>query len=238
MAAVDDEHTGVRIAGWSGLLALAITAAEFPLWWVDDRVPPFWQAAAFAEFAARHTTLYLTRTVMDLAIFGLLLVFFGGLRLVFVRTRPALEWLATTMFGVALVYVAVTLVADALTASVGLDTADGHADPTVIRALNEASVLLFGSVGISLLVLLLILASALVLATAALPRWIAWLGFAAAACDLAFVPTIYFGTDFNRGLYVAAGDGPAAIAPGAFLLWVACVAVGMVRLRSGPGAAQ
>ncbi|MFO0634128.1 MAG: hypothetical protein U0168_14880 [Nannocystaceae bacterium] len=228
--AVEDLR-GVRVAGWLGLLALAITAAEFPLWFVDDRVPPFWQAAAFAEFVGRHGTLYLSRTVMDLAIFGLLLVFFGGLRQLFVRTRPACEWLATTMFGVALVYIAVTLVADALTASIGLDVADGHPDPTVIRALNEASVLLFGSVGISLLVLLLVLGSVLVLVTAALPRWLAWLGFAAAACDLAFVPTIYRGTDFNAGLYVAAGDGPAAIAPAAFLVWVACIAVGMARAR-------
>src|SRR5689334_9945345 len=66
------ELVGVRVGGAMGVLACLVGFAEFPLWFVGESMPRFWDAAAFAAFAARHGTLYLTRTLMDLLIFGLL----------------------------------------------------------------------------------------------------------------------------------------------------------------------
>lgn len=100
----------------------------------------------------------------------------------------------------------------------------------MIRALNESTILLFGSVGAFLAATILTLNGVLVLLTRALPRWTGWLGLASAAVNLAFVPTLYFGNDFRRDS-TASSDGPAATAPLAFVLWLVTTAVFMARRR-------
>lgn len=225
-------HTNsVRIAGVFGVMACAIALAEFPLWFMGASMPQFWETTAFSEFVTQHSTLYLTRTLMDLFIFSLLLVFFGGFRHLIIITQAADEWLATTFFGLATVYIALTLVSDSLTGSIALDTVGGKADPTVIRALNESTILLFGSAGISLVATMLVVAGILILRTKALPRWTGWFAIATALWNLAFVPTMYFGTDFTR-FYSAAGDGPAAAAPFPFIIWIVATAICMIRKSS------
>lgn len=193
-------------------------------------MPQFWETTAFSEFATRHSTLYLTRTLMDLFIFSLLIVFFGGFRHLIVITKASYEWIATIFFGIGTVYTALTLVSDSLTGSIALDTFGGKADPTVIRALNESTVLMFGSVGIFLIATMMVVAGILILRTNAIPRWTGWLALATAVWDLAFVPTMYFGTDFTR-FYSAAGDGPAAAAPFPFIIWIVATAICMTRKR-------
>jgi hypothetical protein len=220
----------VRIAGVCGLIACVIGLAEFPLWFVGGTMPQFWDAPAFSEFAAQHSTLYLTRTFMDMFIFSLLVMFFGGFRNLIIITQASYEWLATIFFGIGMVYTALTLVSDSLAGSIALDTIGGKADPTVIRALNESTILMFGSVGIFLIATLLIVAGTLVLRTNALPRWTGWLAFASAVWNLAFVPAMYFGTDFTK-FYTAAGEGPAAAAPFSFIIWIVVTAIYMTRKR-------
>ena len=99
------KHFGMGLHPLPFITRYVITGfiAEFPLWFVGDAMPPFWEAEAFARFVERNSTLYLTRTMMDLIIFGLLLVFFGGFRHLIVLARASEEWLATTFFGVAIV---------------------------------------------------------------------------------------------------------------------------------------
>ena len=127
-------------------------------------------------------------------------------------------------------YTALTLVSDSLTGSIALDTVGGRADPTVIRALNESTVLMFGSVGIFLIATMMAVAGILILRTKALPSWTGWLALATAVWDLAFVPTMYFGTDFTR-FYSGAGDGPAAAAPFPFIIWIVASANCMMKKR-------
>lgn len=218
----------VRIAGVLGLIACAIGLAEFPLWFMGGSMPQFWETSAFSDFATRHSTLYLTRTLMDLFIFGLLIFFFGGFRNLIVITQASYEWLATIFFGIGMVYTALTLVSDSLSGTIALDTFGGKADPTVIRALNESTVLMFGSVGIFLIATMMVVAGILILRTNAIPRWTGWLALAIAFWDLAFVPAMYFGTDFTR-FYSAAGDGPAAAAPFPFIIWIVATAICMIR---------
>lgn len=221
---------GVRIAGVLGVLACAIALVEFPLWFIGESMPQFWDATAFSEFVARHSTLYLTRTLMDLFIFSLLIIFFGGFRHLIVMTQASYEWLATTFFGIAVIYIALTLVSDSLAGTVALHTIDGKADPTVVRALNESTLLMFGSVAESLVATMMVVAGILIFRTKALPRWTGWLALFTAVCNLAFVPTMYFGTDFTK-FYSAAGDGPAAAAPLAFVIWIFTTAICMIRKK-------
>ena len=221
----------IHIAGTLGVIACVIAFAEFPLWFVGESMPKFWDATAFSEFVARHSKLYLTRTLMDLFIFSLLIVFFGGFRHLIVITQASYEWLGTTFFGIATTYIALTLVSDSLAGTVALHTIDGKADPTVVRALNESTVLMFGSVAEVLIATMMVVAGILIFCTKALPRWTGWLAFITAVLNLAFVPTMYFGTDFTK-FYSAAGDGPAATAPFAFVIWILATAICMMRKRS------
>jgi hypothetical protein len=168
---------------------------------------------------------------MDMFIFSLLVLFFGGFRHLIVVTEPTREWMATTQFGVAIVYTTLTLVSDFLTGSIALDTSGGRADPTVIRAFNESTILMFGSVGLFLMATMLALAGILILWTKALPRWVGWLAIAFAVWALAFVPTMYFGTDFTV-FYSAAGDGPTAAATFPFIVWILAAATCMSRKRT------
>ena len=227
----DNSLKSVRIAGILGLIACLIAFAEFPLWFVGESMPKFWDAAAFSEFVVRHSSLYLTRTLMDLFIFSLLIVFFGGFRHLIVRTNPSYEWLGTTFFGTAAIYIALTLISDSFAGTIALDTIDGRADPTVIRTLNESTLLLFGSVAEVLVATMMVIAAIMIFNTRALPRWTGWLALIAAVVNLAFVPTMYFGTDFAK-YYSAAGDGPAATAPFIFIIWIFATAICMVRKRS------
>ncbi len=228
---------GVQIAGVFGVIACAVALAEFPLWFMGGSMPHFWETTAFSEFATRHSTLYLTRTLMDLFIFGLLVVFFGGFRHLVVMTDASYEWMATIFFGIGMIYTALTLVSDSLTGSIALDTVGGRADPTVIRTLNESTVLMFGSVGIFLIATMMAVAGILILRTKALPSWTGWLALATAVWDLAFVPTMYFGRDFTR-FYSAAGDGPAGAAPFPFIIWIVGRAICMLKKDSSRTARQ
>jgi hypothetical protein len=168
---------------------------------------------------------------MDLFIFSLLVVFFGGFRNLIVITQPSYEWIATVFFGIGTIYTALTLISDSLTGSIALDTFGGKADPTVIRTLNESTVLMFGSAGIFLIATMMVVAGILILRTNAIPRCTGWLALATAVWNLAFVPTMYFGTDFTR-FYTAAGDGPAAAAPFPFIIWILATAICMIRKRT------
>jgi len=227
----DKSFKSVRIAGSLGLIACLIAFAEFPLWFVGESMPKFWDATAFSEFVARHSTLYLTRTLMDLFIFSLLIVFFGGFRYLIVKTQPSCEWLGTTFFGTAAIYIALTLISDSFAGTIALHTINGKVDPTVVRTLNESTLLLFGSVTEVLVATMMVIAAILIFNTKAIPKWTGLLSLITAVVNLAFVPTMYFGTDFTK-YYSAAGDGPAATAPFMFIIWILVTAICMMKKRS------
>jgi hypothetical protein len=221
----------IRIAGTLGVIACIIAFAEFPLWFVGESMPRFWDETAFSEFVARHNMLYLTRTLMDLFILSLLIVFFGGFRYLIVIKNASYEWLATTFLVVAAIYTTLTLISDSFAGTIGLHTLDEKVNPTVVRTLNESTLLLYGSVTESLIATMMVIAGILIFRTKALPRWTGWLALFAAVWNLAFVPTMYFGTDFTK-FYSAAGDGPAATAPVAFVIWILSTAICMMRKRA------
>jgi hypothetical protein len=95
---------------------------------------------------------------MDLFMFSGLIVFFGRFRHLIVITQASYERIATTFFSIGTVYTALSLVSDFLTGSIALDAVGGKADPAVIRALNESTILMFGSVGIFLIATMMVVA--------------------------------------------------------------------------------
>lgn len=52
----EPDFRSVRIAGAVGLAGCCVALAEFPLWFVGDAIPPFWEAGAFARVVAKNAT--------------------------------------------------------------------------------------------------------------------------------------------------------------------------------------
>jgi hypothetical protein len=219
-----------RWAGISGVLFFVLGIVEFPLWFIGGQVPLFSDEANFGSYVARNSTLFLARTFMDLLILLSLTVFLAGFRHLIRQKHDEYEWAASLFFGIGLIYVAVTLVSDSITGGAALDTVGVVADPTVIRALIEETLLMFGSTGITLAGALLATAAFLILATKVLPRWIGWFALVSAIINFAFIPSMFFGTDPNQfysetGLSVAFGS----VLP--LVIWILLTSILMITKK-------
>jgi hypothetical protein len=215
-----------RWTGAFGVAAFVLVLAEFPLYVSRGPTPLLEDTTKYANFMTKNSGNVLTCVVLDMLIFVGILVFLAGFRHLIRQARADYEWLATLVFGVGLVYTALTLVGDSVMGGQALDTVGGKADPTAIRALADAQFLMFG---LMLLALLLASAGSAILATRALPRWTGWVACAGAIITLVFVPTIYTGTDMN-GFYTATGWGPY-VATFPTLIWIVIVGISMIRKR-------
>ena len=125
-----------------GLVACLIAFVEFPLWMVGGISPSFSDSGAFAAFVTRTGVWWTTRTLMDLVIFILMMFLFAVIRRMIIDRRRDLEWMATLLFGISLVYASLTLIADCVNASMALDAFGARADPTVIRTMVETTLLM------------------------------------------------------------------------------------------------
>ncbi|MEU0397578.1 hypothetical protein ABZ208_33385 [Streptomyces sp. NPDC006208] len=198
-----------------GLAAALLTLVEVPLYFLHSGAPP--------------ASNVLTRILLSLFVCASLLVFLSGLRqLLRQASGPAYEWLVTVAFAAAFLYVGVTLVAHALQAGVVFGADGTPVDPTTEGPLADAATLLYGSVGRVLTALFLAAVGHLVLRTAALPRWAGFSAYVVAAVNLAFVPSLFFGTD-PADFYSAVGWGTTAVIASLQMYWVLAVSV---RLRA------
>lgn len=184
----------------------------------------------FAQSGAPSALNVLTRSLLNLLLCGGFFVFLAGLRHLVRRADPAYDWLASLIFGVGVAYLTVTLVAISLEAGVVLEHPEGTLDPTIHGPLAHGSMLIHGSIGRLLSALLLAAAGYGILRTRALPRWAGRSAGVLAIVNLAFVPSLYFGTDAAR-FYSAVGWGTTALVNGLITYWAA--AVGIAVLRQG-----
>lgn len=168
-----------RWTGAFGIAAGLLLVAAMPLYVVRGTPPPLGDAAAFSAYVTRNNANFLTGVLVDTLYVACFLVFLAGFRHLLRQTRSDYEWASMLVFGVGLVTAAVTLVGDTLIGAAALDTF-GKADPTVVRALAEASLPAFGAIGLIMTALFLASAGYTILATGAAPRWTGWLGYAAA----------------------------------------------------------
>jgi hypothetical protein len=223
-----------RISGISALAAIAVCLVEYPFYFVRGAFPGLSDSAGLVEFTARNAHNIYSCLVLDLVILTGVAVFLGGFRHL-IRTASAQhEWLATIMFGLGMVYITLTLAADALQAGTAIDAQSPSPDATVIRAMNESMLLMYGEVPLFLMGAFMALGSGLAHATRALPAWSAWVGYACAAGCFAFLPAVYVGRPDPMGFYNAAGWGSNALAAGIpIVMWMAVVGILMLRLPAG-----
>jgi uncharacterized membrane protein YeaQ/YmgE (transglycosylase-associated protein family) len=131
-----------RITGLSGIVCVALTFGQFPLWLVGNP-PSVYDGRGFAQHLFDIKNVALTRILMDQGIYVSMLVFAAGLRHLIRQARAASEWIGTLLFGAALGWVAVTVVADGLEGGAVLSTLSGHPDPSAVQALIAGTLLIY-----------------------------------------------------------------------------------------------
>ena len=222
-----------QLSGICALAAIGVFFIEFPFYFV--RVVPITSMAEsykFPEYAFRNGANIMTCVLLDLFILGFFMIFSAGLRHLIRQSDAQQEWLGTLFFGVGLVYVTLTLVADSLQATQVIDALTVPGDPTVIRTLMESLFLMYGSVALFLMALFMAVASFATTVGNALPKWSGWVGYACALSCLVFVPSMYVRHIDMQGFYNPAGLGPEAFASG-FPLAVWMITVGILMIRKG-----
>jgi len=161
----------LRWTGACGVAAGALLLVASPIYLVLGTPPSLGNEALFAAYVTRSHTI--ATKLVDVVYLVGFIVFAAGLRHLIRRVRPDYGWLAALVFGSALVQAASVLVFDALAGGAALDTFT-RSDPSVVRALTEAS-LAMTAFSFLLTALFLVAVSYAILATRALPRWTGWL---------------------------------------------------------------
>ena len=207
-----NDQKNYRIAGVSALASIATCYIEFPFYLVRTAWPGLTASDNLGDFAARNGTNIMCCVFLDFIILTLFMIFMAGVRQLIRRADPQHEWLASLFFGVGLVFVTLTVVADSLQGATVVDAFNPPGDGVVIRAMWESTILMYGTVALWLLAFLMAILSYVTLASGALPRWSAWFGYACALACVAFVPAMFVRHVDMLGFYNPAGLGVEAFA--------------------------
>jgi len=226
-----DDLKIARITGVCGLTCVALTGGQFPLWLVGSS-PSVYDGRAFAQYLFDIKNVAFTRILMDQGIYVSMLVFAAGLRDLIGQARSETEWIGTLLFGAALGWVAVTVVADGLEGGAVLDTLNGNFDPSAVRALIAGTLLIYnGSIAFAITGLFLASAAWATFDSGVLPRWTGWIAVASAVLCAASVPAMYGGPVNYTGFYNAGGWGPAIVANFPPMIWFLMVSIILIRRR-------
>jgi hypothetical protein len=217
--------------GVAGLVVAVLTLVEssVDLFLVGQR-PRLDDNDALVAFMATASTPTLIVILVDTFLMAFLIVFLAGFRQLITKTRPDVEWIADLAFGAGLVFVGLTLVGDAMEAGAALDSIGAVSDPSVVRALTEGHVQMFGSMGCVLTALVAAASAHVIFLSGALPRWTGVLAYVVAVANFAAVPTMFAGTN-QPTFFSAGGPGIALFATFPWLVWVGSVGVTVLRDR-------
>ncbi|MCX5585157.1 hypothetical protein ACFV0H_26385 [Streptomyces erythrochromogenes] len=207
-----------RLTGACGIAAGLIAVVGVPLYFLYAGPPP--------------ASNVLARILLNILTCGALLVFLLGLAHLVRSSGRALAWPASLVSGAAGAYVTVTLVAASVEAGVVLEHPGGTLDPTVDGPLAHANMLLHGSVARLLTAILLSAAGHAILRSGVLPRWTGRTAQAVAAVNLAFVPSLFFGTD-AAAFYSAVGWGNTALTASLVVYWALAAGIALLRTPAG-----
>ena len=215
--------------GAFGIACVILWVAQFPLWLVGN-APSVYDGAAFGNHLFTIRNIAFTRILLDQGIYVAMIVFAAGLRHLIQRARAEYEWAGTLVFGSALVWIAVTLVADGLEGGAVLDTLGGRTDASAVRALVEGTLLIYnGSIAFAITAMFLGAAGYATFATGVLPRWTGWVAYIGTVLCAVCVPAMFGGAVDYAGFYNAGGWGPMIVANFPPLIWFLVVSGWMIR---------
>ena len=217
-----------RVVGISSFVVVGMMLLEGARAMLLGRRPMLDQSDALVAYQEHTATGMLVVVTIDTFLMTALIVFLGAFRQLVVETRRDLGWIADIAFGAGIVFVAITLVGDAMAGGAALDTVGTTPDPSTIRALTVGHILMFGVVGGVLTALVMCAFAVIVLNTDLLPRWVGIVAFVLAGTNLLTVPTSFMGTD-PEFWASSGGWATTAFATMPFLLWTGIVGTLTIR---------
>lgn len=220
---------------WTGIAAIGVAAlliTEFILHQVVGPRPELDQSADLAAFFVKHHNQLLTIVLIDTVLMANIIVFLAGFRQIITHTRHDLQWIADITFGAGLVFVAITMVGDAMEAGSALDVVSLTPDASAIRALTEGHAVMFGATGCVLLAVISGSSAYTVLASRALPRWTGVVAWVVAGLQIFGLSTIFGGTS-DRFWFSSGGVGVTVTATFPWVAWV--ITVGIVTIQGHSG---
>ncbi|HWH25845.1 MAG TPA: hypothetical protein VNT53_04290 [Pseudolysinimonas sp.] len=216
---------------WTGVSAFAVAlllGLEAITKLTMGHRPELDDAEALVHYVEATSAQTIIVVLADTFLMAFLIVFLGCFRQLVTKSRPDLEWIADLAFGAGLVFVAVTLVGDALDGGVALDVMGLEPDASAIRTLIEGHALMFGSTGAVLLALVSAASAYLTFASRVVPRWTGTLAAVTAVSNLAWAPVAFGGTS-PASFFAVGGFGNALLAIFPWLVWV--FSVGLMTVR-------
>jgi hypothetical protein len=214
-----DELATRRITGASGLLAGLTAFISIPLYFTHDGPPP--------------ASNVLTRDLIGLLTCAGMLVFVAGLSHLAGRRSPAAGFASLLACGSGFIFVGVVFVTLSLEAGVVLGAPDGSVDPTIDGPLAHANMLAHGPIKRLLTALYLFAAGHAAQRTRLLPAWLHRAGQVIALINLAFVPSLYFGTDPTK-FYGVHSWANAAVTGSLILYWMIGASVVLLMPEQEP----
>lgn len=209
-----------KLAAFAGLLAAATVFAVVPLFFMYAGPPPAWNV--------------LTRDFVTLLTCAGLLIFVAGYAHVAARAEPSAQFAALLAVAAGSLYVGLTLVSISLEAGVVFGAPDGTLDPTIDGPLAHANMLTHGPIKRLLTAIYLFAAGYAALRARLLPAWLRWFGYAIALANLAFLPSLFFGTDPTQ-FYAVHSWANSAVTGSLIMWWVLAASVAMLLKRPAPG---
>jgi hypothetical protein len=203
-----------RLTGGSGALVGLGSIASIPLYFIYRGTPPAWDV--------------LTRNLVMILVLMALLIFLTGLRHLLRTGAPNLEWPAALVYATGLVYTAVVLVGVSLEGGNVIGQPGRAVDATTSGPLAWGAILIHGSIGRALTVVMLAAAGYAIRRGRLLPGWIGTAAYVITAVNLAFIPSLYFGPD-EAAFYSALGWGNTALTASLVGYWVGAAGIALLR---------
>lgn len=220
---------------WTGSAAISVAillSVEFVLHQVVGPRPELDDSDAIVDFWVAHHNVFLTIVLIDTVLMAFIIVFLAGFRQIITHARHDLQWIADVGFGAGLVFVAITMVGDAMEAGSALDVVRLTPDVSAIRALTEGHAVMFGATGCVLLAVVSASSAYCVLASGVLPRWTGVVAWVVAALQIFGLLTIFGGTS-DHEWFSSGGVGVTLTATFPWVAWV--ITVGIVTIRGHSG---
>jgi len=170
----------------------------------------------------------LTRNLISIILCVMLIVFLSGFSHLIRKADAAYEWIASVVYGAGMTWVAVLLVGVSLEVGAIFGAPDGTIDPTIDGPLARGSMLIHGSIGRALTVVILTAAGYAIHHARILPLWLGKGAYTIALVNLAFIPSLYFGTDAAQ-FYSAVGWGNSALVASLIAYWMLAVGISLLR---------
>ncbi|MBW8484566.1 hypothetical protein [Actinomadura parmotrematis] len=204
-----------RLTGTTGLAAAVALLLEVPLYFVYSGAPP--------------ASNVLSRLLIGVLALGCVLAFALSFRELVGQADPRHAWIGRFAGTAGPAYAVVTLVSSGLEAGAVI-ASDHPIDPTITVT---GTYILYGAIGRMLMAMFLGSVGLAILRTSILPHWAGLLTCALALLNLAFLPSLFFGST-PAHFYAANGWGTTALMGAIFSWWLLGTSLALLRHPKPP----